>query len=192
MKKVLFLSILFSFMTLAASAQVWIGGELYFKSNSASLGGLEVNSNKSLGILPEVGYQLNDKWAVALKAEYSHSNDGTVSLTDQTLTGNINKFSVIPFVRYTIYKTNNFSFLLDGGVGYSLLDISGYNNVNSFSVAVSPALAYDLNDHWGLTAHLGRVGYEHQWTEIRKEKLKNNDFSFDIFGGLTFGIHYKF
>ena len=192
MKKALFLTILSTIITMTASAQIWIGGELYFKSNKASLGGLEVNSNKSLGIQPEVGYRISDKWAVALKVGFSHADDGVVNLTNQTITGNVNQFSITPFVRYTIYQTNNFSFLLDGGISYGLIDITGYNKINSFGIAISPALSYDLNHHWALTAHLGRVGYEHLWTEIRNDKLKSNSFDFDIFGGLTFGINYRF
>ena len=75
MKKALFLTILSTIITMTASAQIWIGGELYFKSNKASLGGLEVNSNKSLGIQPEVGYRISDKWAVALKVRRCCESD---------------------------------------------------------------------------------------------------------------------
>ena len=192
MKKLLFLTFLSSIITLTASAQIWIGGELYFKSNKASLSDLEVSSNNTIGILPEVGYQLSDKWAVALRLGFTHSDDGTATLANQTLTGNINQFCIEPFVRYTLFQADKFSFLLDGGIGYRLLNISGYNKIHTFGVAVSPALAYSINNHWALTAHLGRIGYDHLWTEIRNDKLKSNSFEFDIFSGLTFGLNYRF
>jgi len=192
MKKRLFLTLLSAICTLSASAQVWVGGEAFFKSHTASLSDLEISSNKSVGILPEVGYRLSDKWAVALRAGFSHSNDGSVALTNQTLTGNINQFSVTPFVRYTLYQADRFSFLLDAGVGYSLLNVSGYNQFHTIGCAISPALSYSLNDHWALTAHLGKVGYEYLWTEIRNDKLKSHNFNFELLGNLSFGLNYSF
>ena len=93
MKKSFILTALFSIITLTASAQVWIGGELYFRSNKATLGDIEINSNNSVGIMPEVGYRFSDKWAVALSVGFSHSDNGTVNLTSQTLTGNVNKLN---------------------------------------------------------------------------------------------------
>lgn len=192
MKKTFFLTAFLSIMALTASAQVWVGGELYFRRNKATLGDLEINSNTSVGILPEIGYRFSDRWAVALRFEYSHADNGAINLTGQTLTGKANTFSIRPFARYTIYKADKFSFLLDGGLGYGTTKISGYNSLKTFDATISPALSYDLNHHWSLTAHLGRVGYEHLWTDFRNDKLKSNNFDFDVFGSLTFGLSYSF
>ena len=192
MKKALLLTLFSSVAILTASAQVWIGGEMYYKSNSATLSDFEVNSNKSVGIMPEVGYRISDKWAVALRMEFTHSNDGTVSLAQQTLTGNMNQFSIRPFVRFTLYKKGQLGFYLDGGPGYSTLSLSGYSSFNTIDAAISPALCYDLNDHWALTAHLGKVRYAYFWTDFRNDKLKNNSFDVDVLGSLSFGLTYSF
>ena len=192
MKKALLLTLFSSVAILTASAQVWIGGEMYYKSNSATLSDIEVNSNKSVGIMPEVGYRMSDKWAVALRLEYSHADNGTINLEQQTLTGNVNQFSIRPFVRYTLYKTGQLGFHLDGGPGYSMLNISGYSSFNTIDVALGPALTYDLNHHWSLTAHLGKVRYAHLWTDFRNDKLKSNSFDVEILGSLSFGLTYSF
>lgn len=192
MKKSVFLTLLLSIVTLTASAQTWVGGELYFRSNKLKLSDIELNSNNSVGIMPEVGYRLNSKWAVALRVEFSHSDNGTTEIADQTLTGNVNAFAVIPFVRYTLYNADKLSFYLDGGIGYGRTKISGYDSFNAASLAISPAISYDLNCHWSLTAHLGSVSYEHDWMDFRNDKLKSDNFNFDIVSNLTLGLSYRF
>ncbi len=71
---------------MTASAQVYVGGQIGFTSSSVNLDmdGTNSVSGTSFKILPEVGYKINDKWAVGIQVGYSKgiSAFGTFDVND--------------------------------------------------------------------------------------------------------------
>ena len=175
-------------MTLAAvavattmNAQVWAGGELGFSTKHTN--GAEQNA-KTFSIAPEVGYNLSDNFAVAIKLGYAHTNpnaDGEIS----------NKWSINPYVRYSFVKAGNFSAFLDGGVNWSTEHIQGAeNNKNTFGININPGIAYNVSEKVTLAAHFGKgLYYEHNWT---KDVERSNAFGLELLNGVKFSAYYNF
>ena len=73
MKKIL-LTALVAVASLAANAQVWVGGEVGFNATKTSLDGDKLGSAAYFNLLPEIGYSINDKFDVAVTIGISHKN----------------------------------------------------------------------------------------------------------------------
>lgn len=87
MKKFCFLWLL-AVITLTASAQVYVGGEVGLWRNWDA-------NHTSFSILPEVGYNLSDNWAIGTSIGYAYNY----------LEGNkTNAVEVAPYARYTYAK----------------------------------------------------------------------------------------
>lgn len=174
----------------AANAQVWVGGSLNFNTSSTKVESLEVNSGTNFEIAPEVGYNLNDKWAVALALGYAHSENATLSLGEETLNGTSNSFSIKPYVRYTFVKSGNFSVFCDGYLEYETVHYQGMdNNINAFSIGLTPGISYDLSSKVSLVAHVGQLSYGHAWCDLGNATVKHNQFDLNITNAISFGAY---
>lgn len=141
MKKKIFAVLLAAF-AMTANAQIYVGGQLGFSSSSVNpdIEGIDNISGTSFKILPEVGYKLNDKWAVGIQVGYSkgYSAFGSFDVNDARSLAKtagsavldvvsssdgpeikLNAFRVAPYVRYTFMKAGNFDFFVEGGVSYT-------------------------------------------------------------------------
>ena len=145
-------------------------------------------------ISPEVGYNLSDKWAVALALSFSHS--------DALKT---NAFSVNPYVRYTFLKAGNFSAFCDGGVAYKTSHIRNDKaNTNTIAVGLNPGVTYAISPKVTLVAHLGDLSYQTSWKKYdesgttagiawaSESKKTNNKFNFGLWNAISFGAYYNF
>ena len=192
-------------MTLAAvavaatmNAQVWVGGELGY-TTSHKVG--NKTTDKVLSIKPEVGYNLSDKFAVAVALGYSYAS----SLKDDDLNitfNHVNTWAINPSLRYTFVKVGNFSAFLDGGIEFASQHAKGYKkNLSTFGVSVKPGIAYNVSDKVTLVAHLGDgLYYAHKWnksfegdTKYAVQPSNNwNKFGFQLLNGVSFGAYYNF
>ena len=122
---------------MSANAQVWIGGGL----------GAEINDNvKKVNIAPELGYNINNQWTVALGADYTFDKD----------THAPNKLFLEPYVRYvggTIGK--KFSLFCDLTGDFGLIDADGY------AVMLRPGIAWAATEQFTAAFRLGKIGYDH-------------------------------
>ena len=200
-------------MTLAAvavaatmNAQVWVGGEVGFTGDKTTVKNNGVSSSYSTNnftIAPEIGYNLNEKWAVAMKIGFTHSEDnGAIRAMIQEaapelhINGKLmsNTFSINPYARYTFVKAGNFSAFVDGGISFATIHVNNLsdqmNNISSFGVAVKPGIAYALSEKVGLVAHLGEISYNAMWTKAKNVDVKVNNDSF--WNAISFGAYYNF
>ena len=193
MKKIMMIAVM-AVAAISANAQAWIGGNIGFTTNKTSVEGDKIDSNTTFEIAPEVGYNLDENWAVALKVAFSHNNNGAIDFAGETFgVGNTNTFKVNPYVRYTFVKAGSFSAFVDGGVSYATSHVSGMeNNVNTFGVGFNPGIAYAISPKVSLVAHLGDLAYQNSSLKVGDVKFKNNAFKFDIFNGVSFGAYYAF
>ena len=85
MKKVM-LMVAFMVATVAASAQVYIGGGLGVNSyKPIHQDGVDVDATTTFSIIPEIGYNLDDKWTVGIGIGYEHaSNISLTTFIDET------------------------------------------------------------------------------------------------------------
>ena len=185
-------------MTLAAvavattmNAQIWAGGELGFSTKHNN--GAEGNE-KTFTVAPEIGYNLDDNFAVAIKFGYAHTNPNKY--------GEItNKWSINPYVRYTFVKAGNFSAFVDGGVNWSTEHAQGdKKNENAFGININPGIAYNVSDKVTLAAHFGEgLYYKHNWKADYVENdvvvaagHRSNEFGLNLLNGVSFSAYYNF
>lgn len=174
---------------LSANAQVWVGGSL----------GLNFDNNgndntTSFEIAPEVGYNLDEKWDVAIALGFGTTNNALVALDGAASEASIygaklpessNYFKVAPYARYTFYKNGALSFFVDGGIGFKFYNHEGGN---SFNVGVRPGLAFAASKKVSLVATTGYLGYQ-------KDSEKRGDgskFGLGVDNKISFAAYYSF
>ena len=178
-------------MTLAAiafaatmNAQVYVGGGIGFKSVS-----YDGESTTTFGIIPEVGYNLDENLAVGIAFGYAESGKD-----EHKRKG----FDIAPYARYTFAKFDKVNLFLDGTFMYSHLDNAGAKT-NAWGIGVKPGVAVNLNEKLSFVAKLGFVGFESSKPDVDGAKATNT-FTIDLSGngsafnsnGLTFGLYYNF
>ncbi len=197
MKKIL-LTALVAVASLAANAQVWVGGEVGFNATKTSLDGDKLGSAAYFNLLPEIGYSINDKFDVAVTIGISHKNGNgdyyAGSANFDNMAGNLqdinrNAFILNPYVRYKFAKTGDFTFFVDGGFSYTMIHVSGDDdNGNQWALGFKPGIAYNLTDKVSLVAHVGDLGYAF----YKKGDVKSNAFDMGISNNISFGAYVSF
>ena len=198
MKKIFVMAVMAA-ATLTANAQWWAGGSFGLDFSNTNKANGDENTT-SFEIAPEVGYNLSDKWAVALAVGFGTTNNTSVMtgwgngndvISDQsTISGrkmdeSRNYFRIAPYVRYTVCKTAPVSFFVDGGFGFKFFSNEGGNQM---SIGVRPGIAFSATKKLSLVATTGYLGY-----------LKNSEkagdgskFSLGVFNGINFAAYYNF
>lgn len=186
MKK-LFLMAAMMVATLAANAQVYVGGGINFSSSKPAYvkvdGVAEPDATTKFGILPEVGYKLDDKLSVGIALGYEHSKQGDVKT---------NGFSIAPYARYTFVKWNNIGLFGEAQFAYSnkketesvdmgdgkTMDVD--KKSNGWSLGVRPGISIDLNEKLTFITKFGWLGYKSEKPSDAKGQKASSDFGFDV------------
>lgn len=186
----------FMVATVAASAQVYIGGGIGFSSEKEGYanGDEEPDAATKFHFNPEIGYNLSDKLAVGIGIGVDYGKQGDVKTTG---------FEVAPYARWTFVKWNRVSLFLEGGLAYGFdktkreyeqgnETISEEEKNSYFKIGVKPGLRVDLTDHVALMTRVGWLGYECRMPD--GEDMNNGSrFGLDVDGeNLTFGLLYTF
>jgi hypothetical protein len=198
MKKIFMMAVMAA-ATLTANAQWWAGGSFGLDFSNTSKANGDQNTT-SFEIAPEVGYNLSDKWAVAMAVGFGTSNNSNVAgswrddndaiYSQQSINGtkleeSSNYFMINPYARYTFYKTAPVSFFVDGGIGFKFFNHEGGNQM---SVGVRPGISFAATKKLSLVASTGYLGY-----------LKNSEkagdgskFLIGMFNSINFAAYYNF
>ena len=180
MKKIMMIAAMMV-AAVSANAQVYLGGSVGVATSS-----YDGNSTTVWSILPEVGYNLNEKWALGMTIGYGESrvkvkNAGTEK---------VKTFQVSPYDRYTFVKFDKINLFVDGTVGYQHENYAGVKT-NTFGLGFKPGIAVNLNDKLSFVAHAGFLGYEN--SKVKGDDKSTNSFGFGINGNsLSFGVYYNF
>lgn len=150
MKKIILL-LVFSIASISASAQFYIGGSV----------GVERKFEKNyteLSILPDFGYNFNDKWALGAQVGYHY-------IYSEGWKNNLGVFS--PYARWTFFRTGNnlVSLFLDGGFGLEFgsskyADGFSSDTTLAYSIGITPGVSFNFTDNFSIEAHLGGLTYE--------------------------------
>ena len=171
--------------SVAANAQVWVGGEVGYNTSKITIDGTKANAENTVTILPEIGYSLNENWDVAVAIGYKHGDE------KEHITGEFvgtNSFILNPYVRYSYAKVGDLKFFVDGGFSYMNTHFCGDDdNMNSWSLGFKPGLAYSVSPKTTLVAHLGDLSYG--FSKIGD--VKKNSFNLDLKNSITFGVYFS-
>ena len=178
MKKFLLLLVL-TVYTLSASAQFYFGGQLGFSRNAT-------DNYTVLEIAPEVGFDFNEKWAFGGVLDYQYSYQNKI---------NLNVFEISPYARYTFASvaSDKLKFFVDCGVGFGFQKAPNVDAGFVYHIGFKPGIAYALNSHYSLVAHLGNLGWEGA-TDKALGYGRQNKFTWNIFNwnDVSFGFYYSF
>lgn len=175
MKKLL-LTVVASLLTIAASAQVYVGGEAGLWRNYDA-------NNTSFTLQPEVGYHLSDRWAIGTTIGFAHAYvDGT----------KLNGAIVVPYARYSYAKLGPVNLFIDGGFGFCTYKLKGADeSSNGWQLGVAPGLAVDVTERLSFIAHVGFLGWRDSDDNVNA--FGENGFGFKLSGNdLRFGLVYNF
>ena len=198
MKKVI-LAALVAVASLSANAQVYLGGTLGINAG-------KVNKNAEnvikFQIAPEIGYNINEKWAVGLGIGFTTQNGDftgdnqnyfeTFQMpTSGKYTKSVSVFTIAPYARWTFAKTGIASFFVDGGI-----DVNFWNNSrgNSFFIGLTPGVKLSASEKVDFVAEIAALGFA--WGS---EKAYNagvapkSAFGFNVNNtAVKFGVYYNF
>lgn len=177
MKKIV-LTLVVVLMTIGASAQIYVGGTVGFNSSKNDKTDLKSTTIK---LMPEIGYELSESWALGTVIGYAYNKLGDVKT---------NTFTIAPYARYTFLKSNVVGLFVDGGFGFSTSKVKGSDALNSWNIGLKPGLSIRLSDNFMLVAKYGFLGYEEN--EVAADsKVKSFGLDLDT-DELSFGFHYIF
>ncbi|MFG6381903.1 MAG: porin family protein [Muribaculum sp.] len=175
MKKLFVLAVI-AVMALGASAQNWfIGGAFGYAHSTVETEDEKVKSDV-FTIAPEVGYNIDETWAIGATLNYTWEKDM------------YNRFAISPYARYTFFRTDNnlVSLFVDGGFGIGYLKPDEGDSKCTWEIGFKPGLAVNLTEKFSLVAHVGFLGYQDL-----KEAGKTYGVNLDG-RNITFGFYYNF
>jgi len=188
MKKILLLAVVM-FASLNASAQFYVGGSVGFGSVKPVGGG---DSEFIFRILPEMGYNLNEQWAVGAVLgyqkgfPYNGQNLGMGEYTTLYQTSKAEVFTIAPYARYTAIEWDMVKFFFDGGMAFQSIKDSGTN----ISIGIRPGVALSLTEEISFVAHLGFLGFENY--SPKGDGKSGSSFGLDFTNNCSFGVYYNF
>lgn len=178
MKKIGML-LFFVIAALSVKAQVYVGGEISLWHNDDT-------HVTSFLLSPEVGYNLNEKWAVGANLTFIHQGGIEFNeLSDVDMNG----FALAPYARYSYYENKMVRLFIDGGLGFSTYkyDLINAESNNGFEVGFRPGIALKLNKHFSMVAKCGFLGYRDDFM------YGENGYGFAFSSeDLALGFHYEF
>lgn len=169
--------------TISASAQVYVGGSLGFDSKKANE---NASSLTNFSIKPEVGYNLDENWAVGIQLGYS--SDETETILDGKFT--TSKFEIAPYARYTFAKSGIASFFVDGGIQFTSLGSDAKGSI--FGVGFRPGIKIAASNKVDLVAKLGYLGYQSANEDAQAYGFSKDKFGLNVNGtSLEFGVFFN-
>lgn len=160
MKKILVLFVVLCAMS--AQAQVFLGG-------TGRIG--YANETFALGVVPEIGYEINDKWAVGAALGMS-----LVAAGGECEVAGVAE----PFVRFTPWQNKRIAFDIK-----AMGEMVFQSEMIGAEVGLRPSLRFFINKHLDATVDFGLIGATYSDYEWRAAFLVNAMST-------QLGIAYKF
>lgn len=175
MKKI-FLTLALAAASLAASAQVYVGGEVGFWRNADA-------NTTSFTLAPQVGYTLSEKWDLGIGIGFAHNyNKGRKT----------NAFNVDPYARLHFLKFGPVSIFTDMGFGVGVYKQKDADDSEvAWQIGLQPGVRVSLAKNIDFVAHVGFLGYRE--ADSHYALYGSEGFGFQLSGNdLSFGINYRF
>ena len=147
MKK-LFLTLAVATIAIAASAQVYVGGQIGLYRDTD-------DNNTTFKILPEIGYTFNEHISVGSVIGYAYAYDS----------GNkVDQIEFSPYLRYTYAKLGPVQLFCDANAGFTYYKFKPKNGADSddtyWHAYLKPGIAVPVSDNLSFVSHIGQIGYD--------------------------------
>lgn len=153
-KLVLVLAIVFAGI-MSANAQVWIGLN--------NIGAQIEKNHTAFGLAPEIGYNINKQWTVAIGVGYNYEQTKWTDILGNENTNETNKLSFQPYLRYTGGTIGKKFFLFADLCGdFALMDAKE-NNQSTYAVTIQPGIAWAATEKFTAAFRFAKIGYSHNF-----------------------------
>ena len=180
MKKI-FMTLVAAFAAMSMNAQVYVGGSFAFEAwSSQKLAGDK--SETVVKLMPEIGYNLNDEWAIGTVIGYQSDKFSGVNGVSESA------FTISPYARYTFTKLGKVNLFVDGGISFTSASKADWTEL---AIGFEPGLAINLTDNLSFVSHIGFIGYD----LLNPDGDDNNisKFGLSLDGtDISFGLYYNF
>ena len=170
MKKVLLMIAVAFIAVISADAQYYVGG-------TSAINHDKDNDLTTFTIAPEVGYNINNQWAVGGEIGYTHQGSDGLKY---------NSFHFSPYARFTFYSNDIFRLFVDGAVGIATSKVKGFDAETGFQIGARPGIAIDITDHFAFVTTYGFLGYR---DDYRGSSVSGLNFGTE---DLNVGFYFKF
>lgn len=180
MKKI-FMTLVAAFAAMSMNAQVYIGGSFAFEAwSSQKLAGDK--SETVFKLMPEIGYNLNEEWAIGTVIGYQSDKFNGVNGVSESA------FTIAPYARYTFSDLGKVKLFVDGGLGFTSASKADWTELQ---IGFKPGLAVSLTDNLSFVSHIGFIGYD----QLNPDGDDNNISMFGLSldgSDISFGLYYNF
>ncbi len=185
MKKIL-LSFAVACVSLAASAQGYVGGSVGIASSKTD----GADAVTTYQFLPEIGVNLDQNWSIGTVVGWGKGNP--VQYEGESR----NYFKLAPYARYTFVRSKYVNAFVDGGFGYTHYNHAHQGphaaSINEWEAGLRPGLAVNLSPKVSFVTHIGFVGWKSVKADVSGAKA-NNVWGASLNGNdITFGVYYNF
>ena len=188
MKKVILCAVM-AIASLCASAQsdIYVGGRVGFWHESSNKG----PATNQFTILPEVGYNLSDSWAIGTQIGFNYVHNCG-------LKESVNLFQFNPYARYTFFKSeSNFVNLfvdgtVGGGAGWTSVGDESTKTAITYQVGLRPGIALNFDKHFSFVAHVGLLGFQGANNQAKLGGYANQGGVMLDGNNVQFGFYYHF
>lgn len=170
MRKLL-LTLVLIVMGISAQARFYAGGTLGIDVINLHDGASDTQT--ALGIAPEVGYNINDTWAIGAQIGFGVVSNGS----------SITSVKIMPYVRNTFASVGMVDFFGELGMGYANQSSGGFGE-SGFVSAVRPGMAINFSKKFAVIARTNLLRYEY-WDGVGVFEFALNK-SFDLGVQFTF------
>jgi opacity protein-like surface antigen len=180
MKKI-FMTLIAAFAAMSMNAQVYVGGSFAFEAwSSQKLAGDK--SETVFKLMPEIGYNLNNEWAIGTVIGYQSDKFNGVNGVSESA------FSIAPYARYTFTKLGKVNLFVDGGISFTSASKADWTEL---AIGFEPGLAINLTDNLSFVSHIGFIGYDLLNPDGDDNNISKFGLSLDA-TDVTFGLYYNF
>jgi hypothetical protein len=170
-----------AFAAMSMNAQVYVGGSFAFEAwSSQKLAGDK--SETVFKLMPEIGYNLNNEWAIGTVIGYQSDKFNGVNGVSESA------FSIAPYARYTFTKLGKVNLFVDGGISFTSASKADWTEL---AIGFEPGLAINLTDNLSFVSHIGFIGYDLLNPDGDDNNISKFGLSLDA-TDVTFGLYYNF
>lgn len=170
-----------AFAAMSMNAQLYVGGSFAFEAWSSQKKAGD-KSETVFKLMPEIGYNLTDEWAIGTVIGYQSDKFNGVNGISESA------FTIAPYARYTFTKLGKVNLFVDGGVGFTSASKADWTELQ---IGFLPGLAVNLTDNLSFVSHIGFIGYD----LVNPDGDDNNisKFGLSLDGtDISFGLYYTF
>jgi len=187
------------------SNTTFLGGGITFNSQSNGSTFQSINgqvflinngvSSSSFSIQPYFGKRLSSSFDLGFNPSYTSTTSTSIrsffngsTFIEEEIESSLNTFGANIFGRNILNPNSDLKVFIRSSIGYFFT--TGDIEFNSFTIAVSPGLMYDVNSSFRVLANLRGIDYTNVSAE-GEESISQFNAVFSL-ANLFFGLEYKF